>query len=298
MGNYINSSEPVVVSASRRTDIPAYYGGWFMERLNRGTVSYRHPFNRSRITVSVQPENVINFVFWTKNCGPFLNYLPLISEKGYKFYCHYTITGHPVYLEEKSPPLEESVKTFKKVSGITGEKFALWRFDPIIFTSDLNEKYYIKKFMEIAGKLEGFTQSCYISIVSLYKKTVRNMAAKGIMYEEAGNKRAGELAFKIGLLAKEYGISVYSCCTDFLISGVVQKGSCVNRELIKELAGNPDLKLPKRPSRKGCGCYKSVDIGAYNSCTNGCIYCYANANQKSAENNYRRHDKTGEMLIP
>lgn len=159
-----------VISISRRTDIPAFYTEWLLNRINAGNVIYANPFSQEIHKVSLLPQDVIALVFWTKNAGPLIPHLKRLSDKGYSFYFHYTITGHPKGLERNVIPLEDAVKQFKTISRMYSRDHIQWRFDPIILTEGLDREYYPAIFEKIASSLDGFTYRCYTSFMVPYKK--------------------------------------------------------------------------------------------------------------------------------
>lgn len=175
----------------------------------------------------------------------------------------------------------------------------IWRFDPIVYTTKKQEPYYIETFETICAQLKGYAHSCYTSFVTYYPK-VRKSMKRELEEEnplEVSQDEQINLLTKMVAIAKNYDIQLFSCCQDHLtaVNGV-EKGSCIHFPLLKKLF-NLDLCIDQAPTREQCGCYKSYDIGFYNSCPHGCVYCYANISRRSALNNYKKHDPSSQFII-
>lgn len=286
-----------VISASRRTDIPAYYMPWLMNRLDAGTVNYLNPFGAKVVTVSLRPEHVHSIVFWSKHYGPFLKHVEEIERRGYRFYCHYTITGAPRVLEPHVPDWQHSIQVFRQLAALTGPRRVLWRFDPIVFTDELDADFYLGRFRALAAALSGATERCTFSFASYYGKVERRMSQIGIAYADPPLEEKQALAAALADIAGEHGITLYACCQEALVEGKVRQAHCVDGDLLADLFPDRPPLTTLRPTREQCGCFASRDIGAYDSCAHGCVYCYATQNHHSAARRLRRHDPAGEMLI-
>jgi hypothetical protein len=271
-----------IISASRRTDIPTFYGKWFMNRIEAGYVQYRNPFNQKLHLASLKPEDVFCFVFWSKNFKPFLKYLPQLEKKGYCFYFHYTITGSHRIFNEHVPAWEESVKTFQFLSKCYGPEKIIWRFDPIVISDLTPSEYYIELFKKICQSLESYTDKCMISFVSYYGKVQRNFRLqsqkKQILFYELFSEEKKALAEKLADTAAGCGIQLEACCSDFLVGKKIKKARCIDADLLSRFFSQKEVFKKRKPTRQECGCSESVDIGGYNTCPHGCVYCYANAN--------------------
>ncbi|MFA6450291.1 MAG: DUF1848 domain-containing protein [bacterium] len=301
-----------IISASRRTDIPAFYGDWFMNRIREGAAGFVNPFGGQRYNVSLRPEDVIFIVFWSKNFEPFLKHLDELDERGYKFYFQFTITGLPKVFEENTPMAAQAVETSRLLADRYSPDHVLWRFDPIIFTSITSPAETLERFVELAGAMEGVTRRCYFSYVQFYGKVRRNFeeiySKRGITFRadpDEERKRTESKAFTYDLtrgekiaFARELsvhaagrGIDMHTCCGDYLLNGggdggpSIYKAHCVDGELIERLTGGV-CGAPLKPTREECGCYESRDIGAYNTCPHGCHFCYANVNKEMAAKNF------------
>lgn len=286
-----------VISASRRTDIPAFYMPWFMNRLRAGTVDYPNPFGGQVCTVSLRPEDVHSIVFWTKYCKKLLPHLDELSQRGYRFYCHYTITGAPRVLEPYVPDWQQAVQAFRDLSERTSPRQVLWRFDPIVFTDELGAQFYIGRFRQLAEALAGATRRCYFSFATYYGKVERQMRQVGIRYIDPPLDEKQALVETMADTADQHGITLYACCQDLLVAGRAQKAHCVDGDLLAELFPDRPLISQPKPTREQCGCVASRDIGMYDTCPHGCVYCYANQSHQAALSRFRAHQPDEDMLI-
>ncbi len=282
-----------IISVSRRTDIPAFYGEWFYNRIQQGYAIYINPFNYSqKIKVSLKKEEVTAFVFWSKNFKPFLPILKKI-ENDYNSIFHFTITGLPKLFEPNVIDTKLAIETFKLMSRLYGKRRMLWRFDPIIISSITEEKQILHNFESIASRLEGYTERCYINFLDFYKKVYRNfdpiIKRDKLVINDITLEKKKSIANKLSLIAEKYGITIYACSNEELVTDKIKKGHCVDAELIKDIF-NIQEELPKIvPTRPECGCYFSRDIGTYNTCPHNCTYCYANNNKQKIFNFYKRY---------
>ncbi|MBI4775415.1 MAG: DUF1848 domain-containing protein [Deltaproteobacteria bacterium] len=289
-----------IVSVSRRTDIPAFYGKWFMNRVQAGFVLVENPFSGKLYAVSLRPDDVAGFVFWSKNFKPFLPVLPVLKDRGYGFYFHYTITGLPRLFEPSVPPAEETLESFSALADRTSSEHVFWRYDPIVVSDVSDRIYHIERFQTLARALEGKTRRCYVSFPTLYAKVRRRFDAllqkENIRVVDPSPEAKRELIGTLAEIATNSGITLYSCCDENLVGGNVRKARCVDSDTMNRLFPNRAADAKRNPSRKGCGCSDSKDIGAYDSCPHGCIYCYANARREFAGNVFRTHDAANELL--
>ena len=289
-----------LVSASRRTDIPAFYGEWFMNRVKAGFVLTENPFNGKLYAVSLRPKDVAGFVFWSKNYEPFLPFLPALKDMGYGFYFHYTITGLPSLFEPSVPPAERTLRSFATLADQTSSEHVFWRYDPIVLSDVTNQTYHFRRFQTLARALEGKTRRCYVSFPTLYAKVKRRFDAllqrEKIRVTDPALEAKTELIGRLAEIAATSGITLYSCCAENLVGGNVHKAHCVDADTMGRLYPDKRTEARKNPSRKECGCSDSKDIGAYNSCPHGCLYCYANVRPEFAANALRTHDPSQELL--
>jgi len=280
----------MIISASRRTDIPAFYSDWLVNRLGADYCLVKNPFNPAQIKrVSLLPEDVDGIVLWTKNAAPLLPKLPALDS--YSYYFQYTITPYHSDVESGIADKKTSViPAFLELADMIGAKRMVWRYDPIIITPRYSYDYHISAFTRLCELLAGSTKKCVISFAIAYKSVAKNLAKIGHMALDVEEKL--RLAQALLVIAKEHGIKLCACCElSGLYELVVQPISCVDAGLFGVSA------LRDKNQRDGCNCSVSVDIGAYNSCGNGCVYCYANHSAASVAANMRCHNPAGEFLL-
>jgi len=276
----------VIISASRRTDILAFYSDWLIEKIKLGYLYYPNPFSQKPVYVDLSTDAVKAIVFWTRNPKPLFKHLDFIDEKYNKHhYMHLTINGYPKILEKSSPDVDYAISSAEFLAKRYGDNYIQWRFDPIIISNITSYEFIINKFKYIADKLADITKRCYISFVDLYKKTKINLlkAEKefNIKFCEPSVEEQVSLVKEIIDIAKEKKIEVYACAEDHLLKRIpgLNKAHCVDIEIINKICNEDEKNNYKiSPTRSGCSCYESKDIGFYDSCFYGCIYCYANTN--------------------
>ena len=289
-----------IVSVSRRTDIPAFYGDWFMRRLEEGFAGVVNPFGGRKYVVSLKPEDVCCFVFWSKNFAPFVENLKIIDSLGYRFYFNYTVTSLPDVFENNVDK-QAAIEGLKELSRAYSRRHINWRFDPIVISSICGRDFYIRTFEELASELEGLVERCYISFVTNYSKVKRNFEelerTAGVRITNCSEDFKIELANELAAIAQRHGIRMFSCCGDYLTkTGKVKKAHCIDGGIIESLFFPDDLKYKERPTRKECGCTESSDIGAYDTCPHGCVYCYANMHKRRACKAFDNHEKDSAFL--
>lgn len=285
----------MILSVSRRTDIPAFYSEWFYNRLKEGFVYVRNPMNIHQVSkVMLSPEVVDCIVFWSKNPRPMLARLDELKD--YMYYFQYTINAYDKGMEQSVPSKEGIINTFKELSDKIGPKRVIWRYDPILLTEKMDADYHVKYFEEIAKRLEGRTNTCVISFVDLYKKTQQNL--KDTTAREPSMNEMIEMAARLFVIAHRYGIAVQTCAEEIALESVgVKHGRCIDNALIEDLLG-VKLVVSKDPNqRKECGCVQSIDIGEYNTCAHGCKYCYANFKDGVVARNRATHNPLSPLLV-
>jgi len=280
----------MIISASRRTDIPAFYSDWLVNRLNAGYCLVKNPFNPTQIKrVSLLPEEVDGIVFWTKNAAPLL---PKMAElENFSYYFQYSITPYHSDIEAGLADKRTTViPAFLKLAGMIGARRMIWRYDPVIITPRYSFNYHLSAFTKLCGLLAGSTERCVISFVVAYQSTAKNLAEIGHTELDIGDKI--RLAEALLLIAKEHGIILCACCElPVLYELGVQPVSCVDADLF-------GVNAPRdKNQREGCNCAVSVDIGAYHSCMNGCRYCYANHSEMKVRQCYANHNADSELLV-
>ena len=285
----------MILSVSRRTDIPNYYSEWFFNRIKDGFVYVRNPMNPHQVSkIEITPEVVNCIVFWTKNPEPMLNRLDELAS--YDYFFQFTLTGYGKDIECNVPHKKERmIPIFQELSQKIGAKKVIWRYDPIIFTGKYTPEYHLKAFEQIAKSLKGYTKKCVISFVDTYAKNKKSMESLGV-YELPPNELL-IFAKKLAEIAKENKMTIGSCAENIDLEecGIVHN-CCIDKALIEEITGY-SLKVGKdKNQRVECGCVESVEIGTYDTCKNGCKYCYANYNEERLLKNCRLYDPHSPML--
>ena len=270
---------------------------WLMNRLRAGSVCYPNPFSGQIYTVSLHPTNVHSIVFWSKHYGPLLRHLNELKEQGYRFYFHYTITGAPQSWEPHVPDWQQATEIFLRLAERTSPRHVQWRFDPILFTDKLGAEFYVGRFREIATALAGATERCYFSFGVFYSKVAQRLREAGIRFFTPSLEEKLALVGELADIASGCSITLYACCQDALVTGRVRKAHCIDGDLLAELFPDRPRVSQRRPTRKQCGCALSRDIGMYDTCMHGCIYCYANQRREVTLKRFRSHSPTEEMLV-
>lgn len=286
----------MILSASRRTDIPAYYPEWFINRIREGYVLVRNPMNYHMISkINLAPEVVDCIVFWSKNPKPLEKYLPELDGK-YMYYFQYTVNGYGKDVEPNIPSVDERIDTFKRISEKVGKGRVIWRYDPIIITDKYTPDWHTGMFKYIAKKLGNYTDECVFSFVDLYDKIKTNMRL--LHYTGMTNAIMKELAQHFSTAAAENCIALKTCSEELELSEYnIGHSCCIDPALISRLT-NANIKAKKdKNQRESCGCAESIDIGQYNTCKNGCVYCYANYSKDSVNSNCHKHDDSSPLLI-
>jgi len=293
-----------VISVSRRTDIPAFYTEWFMNRVRAGYCTVQNPYNAHQITrVSLKSKDVICFVFWTRNPKPLIGHLRELSEKGYHYYFLYTITGYPEELEMHTPSRDEAIETFTSLSDFIGKDKVIWRYDPVILSTASDEAWHKKNFSYIAKQLAGKTEKVILSIIDPYQKTQLRLEKETeesfSLFDEAFEVSAYEKVLKHFIkVSEKYAIQIQACAEENDIHLVgVPHGKCIDDELIQRLTGLSVSPRKDSNQRKLCKCVRAKDIGMNNSCLFGCKYCYATNSLAKAQSNFAQHDPQSASLI-
>lgn len=287
----------MIVSASRRTDIPAFYPDWFYKRLEENFVYVRNPMNPKQVSeLCLTRETVDCFVFWTKNPAPMLERLSILDQLGYPYYFQFTLTPYGPDLEPGLPHKNDIIRTFRRLSERIGPERVVWRYDPILLGGTYDIAYHCEWFEKLCRALEGYTRNCVISFLDMYTRIKKKMQSIGIRAVEAEEARL--LASVIGPMAADYGMRISTCseAADFSEYGI-SKGKCIDDRLIERITGlQLDVKKDDT-QRESCGCVKSVDMGTYHTCAHFCRYCYANLSPKQVEENRKQHNPDSPFLI-
>ncbi len=267
----------MIISASRRSDVPAFHGDWFMEQLRQGRVALKNPRRPGQVrTLSLEKRDVDAFVFWSRDPRPFLAHLPEIDRGGFPYYFLITATGYPRQLEPAVPTLEEALGFFGTLAAVIGRRRIIWRYDPVIFCAGMGPDFHADNFSKLAQLLSPFTSGVIVSFFDPYPKVLRRLRNLGIDAEKAAGtlNQQLELLARLATSARTEGLEIQSCA-EAALSVDVRPGKCIDEKLLNELFGL-DLSYRKDPAqRKLCLCQQSIDIGRYGICPHGCLYCYA-----------------------
>lgn len=286
----------MIISASRRTDIPTYYSEWFFNRLREGYVLVRNPMNARQISrISLSPEAVDGIVFWTKNPVPMLSRLGELEP--YPYYFQFTLTAYGRDVEPNLPGKNGVlIPAFQELSRMAGRERVIWRYDPIFLSDRYTVEYHCRYFRVLAAKLGEYTEKCTVSFLDFYRSTARNMRSLHIREMTAAQQR--EMMERFSEIAGEYGLYIDTCSEAISLEDLgISHASCVDRERLERIGGYR-LKVGRdRNQREECGCAASVDIGAYDTCGNGCLYCYATDSPPRAAERVRAHRPDSPILF-
>lgn len=292
----------MIISASRRTDIPAFYSRWFMNRIREGFCLVPNPFNRRQTSrISLAPADVDAIVFWTRNPRPLLPYLRELDERGYRYYFQFTLLGYPRLLDPRSPSLPAASETFHRLSDYVGTKRVVWRYDPIVFTGMTPVSFHEEQYERIAELLRGTTERSVVSVVDSYRKTQsrwQKLANTPASLLSCDPELRHALLGRLAEIARQNGLDITSCAEDEDWSPWgIRPGKCVDPAILQRAFGL-ELNAAKDPhQRPACGCTVSRDIGMYDSCPLGCTYCYATTSFDRARSRLRAHDPEAAFLV-
>lgn len=283
----------MILNTGSRTDIPAYYSDWFYNRIGEGYVLVRNPYYPAQVTkYLLNPEVVDIIVFCTKNPYPMLDRLSLLSA--FDMFWFVTITPYGQEIEPHVPPKESVIEYFQKLSGLIGKGRVSWRYDPIFITDRYSVDYHIEQFRQMAKALSGYTDQCVVSFIDLYEKTKRNFS--GI--RSVTNSEQEKIIDAFSQIAKENDLQIHLCCENAgLVRENVDAGGCMSKAVLEKSLGCR-LNVPqKKMAREECSCLLGADIGAYNTCGHGCLYCYANYDRETVVKNMKQHHDSSPLLI-
>lgn len=283
----------MILSASRRTDIPCYYSEWFMNRIRAGYVLTRNPINHAQISrLPLSPDIVDCIVFWTKDAVNMLPHLDELDSFGYNYYFQFTLTPYGKDIEQNLRSKADIEDTFIELSKRIGKECVVWRYDPIILNDDLDIEYHKTEFFRMCKKLSTFTDVVTVSYVDMYSKL------KTSLIRPITSGEIAELSGYIGLIAKKCGLRIVVCCeNDDLMKFGIEQSSCIDKDRVEKVCGCTLYIKTDKNQRQGCGCVESIDIGAYNTCMNGCVYCYANGSFVTTNRRFKSHEPESELLI-
>lgn len=294
MCSVLNRGSIMIISASRRTDIPAFFSDWFMNRIREQYALVRNPFNSHQVSkISLNPDVVDCIVFWSKNPDPMLTRLNELQN--YTFYFQYTLNAYGREIEKNLPALKQRIATFQSLSKMIGKERIIWRYDPIILNETYTAGWHSSAFSNLACQLSGYTGKCTISFIDMYPAITNNVRPLGIREIPGGSISA--LARNLSSIAASCGLAIDTCAEKIDLSDCnIRHGCCIDGELIAKLAGCPVNTQKDKNQRPECRCAASIDLGFYNTCRNGCLYCYANHSRRQMEERCRSYDRTSPLL--
>jgi Domain of unknown function (DUF1848) len=291
----------VIISASYRTDIPAFYGEWFMNRLQAGYCKVVNPYNRKSSAVGLSRDKVRGIVFWTKNLGPFVHRLGEVRELGFPFVVQYSINGYPRELEVSVVDTARSVGHVKWLAKEFGPRVAVWRYDPVLLSSLTDERFHCQKFRSLCEQLEGSTNEVVFSFVQIYDKTRRNLdhvsQAQEFTWSDPPDLAKKAILQELASIATSYGFAPKVCSQPEFATDCLSEAHCVDADRLAAVAGEPIVSRVKG-NRPECACHECRDIGEYDTCPHGCVYCYAVKDRELAKMRHRQHDPASEYLFP
>jgi hypothetical protein len=290
----------MIVSASYRTDIPAFYGEWFVKRLEAGFCRVINPYGGQIHEISLNREAVDGFVFWTRNPAPFRAALAEVAGQGIPFTMQMTVTGYPREIEASVLMPERSIELLGDLTRAYGPRVGVWRYDPLLITSLTPPDWHRRTFTRLARAISGKVDEVVFSFAQIYAKTRHNLTRAagrhGFSWHDPVQAEKRALLAELAGIAADLGLKPTLCAQPDLLSPGLQPARCIDAERLSEIAGRP-LGARTKGNRPGCLCAESRDIGAYDSCPHGCVYCYAVRKPGLAKRGYRAHDPDSPHLI-
>lgn len=295
----------MIVSASYRTDIPAFYGAWFRARLAEGRCRVANPYGGKDSIVNLVPESCDGFIFWTRNIAPFRAALEDVRERRMPFIVQYTVTGYPRALESSVIPAERLVEHLHALARDYGKDSVVWRYDPVLLTSLTPPAWHREQVARLAKALKGAADEVVFSFATIYDKTRRNTEAAatrhGFSWWDPEDNEKIELLEDLAGIAAEQGLAPKLCAQPSLLRPALftplEAARCIDVERLSRVAGRA-IQAPTKGNRPGCFCARARDIGAYDTCPHGCVYCYAVRRPELAKRRHREQDVTAEALGP
>lgn len=284
----------MILNTGARTDTVQYFSEWLLKRFEEGFVYTRNPLFPHKVTrYELSPDKIDAVLFCSKNYAPILPRLREITDK-YRTYFHYTITAYGKDIEPGVPSIDESIRTLYELEKIVGKNRISWRYDPVLLTSNYTPKRHLETFGCMAEKLAPHIDRCIFSFVEMYKKISVNMPE--LIPMTVADRTF--IAEGMGKIAARYGIRLQTCGTngDYSRFGIHSSG-CVTAEILGKANGCEFRSVRHKGMREGCHCIESRDIGAYDTCLNGCKYCYANKSPQKARDNFILHDPDSPLLL-
>ena len=288
---YYNTS--MIINTGARTDIPAFYSQWFINRIHEGYVLVRNPYNQKQVTKYILDPKVVDcLAFCTKNPEPMLKHMEEIKQ--FNQYWFVSITPYGKEIEENVPEKDKVIESFKKLSRIVGINNIGWRYDPILLTAEFTVERHIQEFEEMCQKLNGYVHDVTISFIDLYKKLQKScpdLKAPNRVQEETIAKAFAEIA-------SEYDMIVHGCYERKELSRFgIDTSGCMSQQIVEKALNYKITPTHVNKPRPHCNCLMGYDIGAYSSCLHMCRYCYANSSKNMVIENYQTHDDNSPLLL-
>lgn len=294
----------MIISASRRTDLPAFYARWFINRVRAGYCLVPNPFNPRQISrISLAPEDVDVIVFWTRHARPLFPYLQELDERGYRYYFQYTLMDNPRALDTRTPSLEVALDTFRELARRIGPQRVIWRYDPIVLSTITPPEFHAQAYARIVQALRGYTRRSVVSLMDPYRKSERRLRAlagqgiKLVAAEALPQREFDHLMHSLVDSARNNDLQITSCAEEIDLRGYgIQPGKCVDDDYIRQVFGIEVTHSKDPTQRAACGCVVSRDIGAYDTCPFECQYCYATSDFERSRRHRRSHDPQAPAL--
>jgi hypothetical protein len=287
----------MIISASRRTDVPAFYSEWLINRIKEGYCLTVNPNNPKLVRrVELAPDVIDAFIFWTKNPKPMFSKLDFLDKLGYSYVFLYTLNNYPTYLEPHIPDLENRIDSFSILSSRLCPDRVIWRYDPVILTSSITFDFHVNNFQILCSRLKGLTNRVIISFLDTYSfvpKRIKNSIPPGDELLDFSTiiDKVYLLSEQLSQIAKKHGMEIYSCAEIFELKNAgILPGACIDGLYLTRIFGKSFSTKKDKGQRPECNCVIGVDIGQYDTCRNRCTYCYANKNDKVFERNVCNYD--------
>ena len=287
----------VIVSASYRCDIPAFYSRWFSSRLDAGWCEVLNPWSGRASRVALDARSVTGFVFWTRRAAPFMAVLQRLRDRGTPFVVQFTVTGYPRDLEPGVVDWRRGVDDLHEIAARFGPRVPVWRYDPVIETARTPAAFHLDQVAMLSEELRGASDEVVLSFAHIYAKTRRSLDRLAPGWRDPPADEKGQLLQRLGRIAGAHGLRPTVCAQPDLVAPPLAAAACIDTDRLSDAAGRP-IRARQKGNRPGCLCAESRDVGAYDSCVQGCVYCYAVRSRAAARRRMRRHDPGAAVLIP
>ncbi len=293
----------MIISASRRTDIPAFFSEWFINRIRAGWCLVPNPMNYGQQSyVSLRPDDVDAIVFWSKNPAPLLRHLDELDSRGYHYYFQFSLNDYPKALEPNVPNLDRRIEVFRSLGDRLGPRRVVWRYDPIVISNQTPPDFHRAVFEAVASRLSGYTKRVMVSLVDYYRKTERRLSGlekEGLAFERgaADSPYVWKLLNDLAAIAKANGMDIFTCAEEHdFTEARIPPGRCVDGDLLRELWHLEGHNVKDPSQRPACLCVVSKDIGMNDTCLHGCAYCYSTRSPALASRRHSEHDPESPVL--